>query len=116
MDDLTLALMAAIVLLASVALALLCNRRYEIAIFLVALSPLISAVFFPATPDIDIDAGQEPALGSYLRIGLLSLTGAVGLFRFIQAWLIGRRRLSVEVLLLGGFLAFALLSTTYSID
>jgi hypothetical protein len=116
MDDFTLWLAAAIAILAAIGLALWCNERYEVAIFLVAVSPLVSAIFFPATTEVDIDAAQEPAIGSYLRIGLLSLAGAVGMFRFIKAWRMGRRGLPGELLLLGGFLIFALLSTSYSID
>jgi O-antigen ligase len=116
MQDLPLLLIAGIVLVGAIGLAFWCNKSFETAIFLVALSPLLSAVFFPSTPDVDIDAAPEPALGSYMRIGLLSLTGAVGLLRFIRSWSSGRRQLPLELLLLGGFLFFALLSTGYSID
>ena len=66
MDNVTLAILAAVVLLSGVALAVWCERRYEIAIFMVALSPWISALFFPASANIDIDAEPEPALGSYI--------------------------------------------------
>jgi len=119
MDDFPLLLTAAIMFVAAVALALWCNKRYEIAIFLVALSPWLSEAFVPPTIDVDVvdlDSMQEPALGSYLRIGLLVLTGAVGVFRFIQTWRQSGRRFPVEFLLLGGFLFFALLSSSYSID
>jgi O-antigen ligase len=116
MDNFPLFLTAAIVFLAAVGLAMWCNKRYEIAIFLVAVSSWITQAFVPATIDVDIDAMQEPVFGSYLRIGILSLTGAIGLLRFIQTWRQGGRRFPVELLLLGGFLFFALLSSSYSID
>jgi len=116
MDDFPLVLLSASVLLLAIGLAWSCKQRFEIAIFLVALSPLISAVFFPATPEVDLETATEPALGSYARIGLLALTGAVGLFRFIESWSKSRERLPVELLFLGGFLLLALFSTSYSID
>jgi O-antigen ligase len=117
MDNLVLGLIAANILVAAAGLALWCRKRYEIAIFLVALSPVISAAFFDATVvDVDPDALSEPVLGSYLRIGLVSLIGAVGLFRFIEARARDRKGVPVQLLLLGVFLLFALASTSYSID
>src|SRR5215471_11395888 len=115
MDEFAYGLLAAIGLLAAAGLAWWCNKRYEIAIFLVAVSPWFSAFFFPAT-EVDVDGAPEAALGSYVRIGLVMLIGAIGLFRFIQTWARDREALPPEFLLLGGFLLFALLSTGYSID
>jgi O-antigen ligase len=116
MDNSALTLIAANLLVAAVGLALLCRKTYEIAIILVAVSPWISAIFFPSTADIYTDDMSEPVLGSYLRVGLVLLIGAVGLFRFIEAWARERKGLPVEFSLLGGFLLFALSSTSYSID
>ena len=64
MDEFARGLLAAIAVLAAAGLAWWCKKRYEIAIFLVALSPLVSAVFLPSTVDMDIDAASEPGTGA----------------------------------------------------
>lgn len=115
MDDLTLGLLAINIVLAGVGIAFWCIMRYELAVFLVALSPGISAVFVPNTPDADI---PEAGLGSYIRISLLLLMGGVGLVKFFKSRSMNpnQERLPFHFILLGVFALFTLISTSYSID
>jgi len=88
-------------------------KRYEISVFLVALSPWLSAIFISHIPSDDI---QEAGMGSYLRIGLLILMGMVGTIQFFRLRSRSREKLPFHLILLGAFLLFALISTSYSID
>ncbi len=89
-------------------------KKYELALFLVVLSPFISAAFVPNIP-ITSDQ-QEASLGSYMRISLLILMGGVGFIKYLKSWWITRERLSYQFILLGIFLIFAIFSSVYSID
>ncbi len=88
-------------------------NHFEIAIGAVAFSPWISAIF---TPNAPLLAAQEASLGSYLRIGLLVVVGALGVLKYLQNWPLHQGKLSPPFAFLGVFLVLALLSTFYSID
>ncbi|MGE5499168.1 MAG: hypothetical protein ACM3Q2_13890, partial [Syntrophothermus sp.] len=88
--------------------------RYEVALFLVLLSPWISAIFFNNTPSFDYQAEGGP--GSYLRIGILALTVIAGIVKYFKLLPVNKGRLSVHFLLLGIFLLLAFFSVSYSID
>ncbi len=88
-------------------------NRFEIAIFAVAFSPWISAIFIPNAPLL---VNQEASLGSYLRISVLILMGAVGVLKYLQGWSTHRGKISPSFALLGLFLVISLVSTVYSID
>ncbi|MCU7495171.1 MAG: O-antigen ligase family protein [Ignavibacteria bacterium] len=92
----------------------LCIVRFETALFLVIVSPWISAVFFNNLPSFDYQAEGGP--GSYLRIGILALTGIAGIVKYLRLLPVNKGRMPVHFLLLGLFLVFALLSVSYSID
>ncbi|MGE5429452.1 MAG: O-antigen ligase family protein [Syntrophomonadaceae bacterium] len=88
--------------------------RYEAALFLVLLSPWISAIFFNNSPSFDYQADGGP--GSYLRIGILALTGIAGVVKYLKLLPVNKGRISAHFLLLGIFLLLAFLSVSYSID
>jgi O-antigen ligase len=108
-----------LLLIIAVFIAFLCARRYELAVFLVILSPWISAIQFA---DVTGDSAfqDEANLGPYIRLSILFITGIVGTmkylhYKFIKRCII-RERLSFQTKLLGIFILMALFSTTYSID
>jgi O-antigen ligase len=114
MDDLTVGLLAANIVLAGIGLAFLCIKRYEVAVFLMASSPLITTIFLSTAPESE--AEQDAGVGSYVRISLLLLIGGVGLIQFFKLRSKERGKVPFYFILMGIFLVFALISTTYSID
>jgi O-antigen ligase len=115
MDNLTLALIAANLLIFIVALSLWASKRYDAAVFAVALSPLISAVLAPNVADLDVDDPRVET-GAYIRIGILLVAGVVGLIKFLKTRSAVLRQVPVQFTLLAAFLSYAIISTTYSID
>jgi len=115
MHDLLLVSMLAVVgLLIAVWIVFLSIKRYEFAIFLISLSPLISAVFIPNNPNGgDL---EDATIGSYLRLGLIMLIGIVGIIKYLQERSVDSEPLPFHIILLGIFCLLALLSTAYSID
>jgi O-antigen ligase len=89
-----------------------CIKRFELAIFLIALSPWVSAIFIANSPLFPGEKGT--GIGSYIRIGILMLMGAVGMFKYFKSTSFSKP--ITHLLLLGLFLLFAVLSTFYSID
>ena len=87
-------------------------KRYDVAVFLVGLSPWLSALFIPPYSDDLLEA----TLGSYLRIGILLWMGMVGAIQYIRFRLSHRENAPFHFVLFGLFLLFALISTSYSID
>jgi hypothetical protein len=77
-DFLTLSILAGILAVLACAMAFSCSKRYEIAIFLITLSPLNSAILLPDTQASGSE--QEAGIGGYIRICLVLIIGAVGLF------------------------------------
>ena len=112
MDAFATLLAAGCGLFLTLAVFILCIKRYEIAVFLVILSPWLP-VAFRANVEADL---EETGVGSYLRIGLVLLLGIAGTVRFLLFHKHSHRPLPVHFQLLGVFLFFALLSTVYSID
>lgn len=88
--------------------------RYEAALFLVVMSPWVSAIFFDNSPSFDYQA--EGGLGSYLRIGILAITGIAGVIKYLKLLPVNKGRISVHFMLLGMFLVLAFVSVSYSID
>lgn len=95
-------------------LSVWCYKRYEIAVFLVSISPWISAIFFINNTVDSIK--QEATLGSYIRISLLIVVGLIGAFKFIINFSQQRQNTPLQVKLLAVFLGIALVSTSYSLD
>lgn len=114
MNDLYFILAVIIITTAAAGILYFCIVRFELALFLVVLSPWVSAIFFNNTPSFDYSAEGGP--GSYLRIGILALTGIAGLVKYLKLLPVNRGRFSVHFILLGIFLLLAFLSISYSID
>ncbi|MGE5399297.1 MAG: O-antigen ligase family protein [Ignavibacteriales bacterium] len=114
MQDLYYILGIVIVLIAGAAVAWVTVKKFELAVFFIALSPWISAIFFTNTPSFDYEA--DAGIGSYLRVGLILLMGAIGIFKYIKMLPVNQGRVPVHFMLLGIFLLLAVASTGYSID
>ena len=108
-------LLAACAGVAASGIVLWCCRRFEVGVFLLALSPWVSAVFLSNNLDVtDVDLERTTA-GSYLRIGLLVILGTVGAIQFMRS-IHSRRRIFLPTKLLGIFLLLSLISASYSVD
>jgi len=112
--DLKLVLLAANLAFAALAVAVCCWRRYDFAVVLLGLSPLVGSAFIPNVEQNLEQIETDSGIGSYLRISLLMLIGAVGVLKFLQSKT--RWKLPPHLILLGIFVTFALLSTSYSLD
>ena len=113
-DLLLLSMLGLIALFVTCWIVILCIKNYEIAIFLVVLSPWISAIFVPNS--FTGSDGQGASIGSYLRISLVMLIGVVGIIKYLQERSAHFEPVPDHLLLLGIYSFLALLSTTYSID
>jgi O-antigen ligase len=112
MNDVTLLIVLGFGLLIIITGSICALKRFEVAIFLVALSPWLSALFIPNTPN----EGQEEGVGSYLRISLLLWMGMIGVIRYFRSRDKEGKQLPLPFFGLGAFLALSLLSAGYSID
>ncbi|MGE5411862.1 MAG: O-antigen ligase family protein [Clostridiales bacterium] len=90
-------------------------RKFEYSIFLLCLSPWISAIFYDNSPAFDAHAA-DASLGSYLRIGLVFILSIAGIIKYIQLLPLNNGKISVNFVLLSIFIFVAILSTGYSID
>ena len=112
---LSLILISILLFFAAAALAVCAAKRYELAIALVLLSPWISCLSGSGRRPIG-EESLRPDATSYVRIGVIMLMGTAGLLKYLamrkSPSSVSRRHLH----LLGVFLLYALLSTTYSID
>lgn len=113
-DPIVLCLLAGLVAISAGFIAALSVKRYELAIFLVVLSPWISALFVPNAPENL--TGSNPTIGSYIRFALLILMGNVGIITVFRQKLKQNQFMPFQFVLLGTFLALTLMSTGYSID
>jgi O-antigen ligase len=115
MDTLPLFLLAGIMAIFGLGIGTLCFRDFRIAVFLIALSPFFSNFFAGfASPGGVPD--QEPVVGSYIRIGILGLAGAVALFYILNEKLPAPEPLPGHFICLILFIAISMASTLYSID
>ena len=112
MDSVPVLLLAACVGLAASGIVVWCCRRFEVGVFLLVLSPWVSAVFVSNLDTTDVDLDRTTA-GSYLRIGLLVMLGIVGAIQFMRSRHSGRG-ISLPMKLLGIFLLLSLISASYS--
>ena len=110
-DLAVLALLAGIGVVLSVVLLVVSIRHFPLAIFLVALAPFFSSLFLPNS-----DAVIAETPGSFVRLLLIALMGVAGgivAFRIHQTT---REPVPIPLKLLGLFLAYALVSTVYSLN
>ncbi len=114
MDPITKLLCIGIAFVFGTGLAFWAYRRYTVAVFLIALSPFISALLLPAGSMND--GGGAAGFGSYLRISLLMLVGCVGAMKYWELRVRNKEKLPVQFIFLGLFLLLAVITTIYSID
>ncbi len=91
-------------------------KRYESAVALILLSPWVHWLF---NPGHEGDMESAPTLGTYIRISMVVLAGTIGIFQLMrhnQQKHNGHNKGLPYLLLLGGFVFYALFSTLYSID
>lgn len=112
-DTFTLCLLVLIGSVLMIGLGTLCMRRYELAIFMIAISPAISHIF------INLGSGgtqTRETYGSYIRVGILLFIGLVGFIRYIRNRSSFSQRLPFEFKLLFVFGLLAMCSTLFSVD
>jgi O-antigen ligase len=114
-DILTFTLLSAIVLLIALFILFYSLKRYELAIVFILLSPWAHWIFTPGVHEGDIESAA-PDFGTYMRVSIVVLVGIIGVFQFLKLRSGGRNGVPFYLLLLGGFVLYALLSTIYSID
>jgi hypothetical protein len=102
-----------VLLLLSVGMILFLVIRFEYAVILLVLSPWISSILYINT--VNTSVNSEPALGSFLRISLVLIVGAAGLAKFVILRY-KPNQLPLHFFILGVFILYCLISTTYSID
>ncbi len=110
-DPIAISVLSLIVLLFAIGVAIYSFKRYEVLVFLVALSPLISALFIT-----DTQSASEEGIGSYLRVSIMLFAGLVGIIQFFRLRQIVQEKIPIHLTLMGMFLLLTLLSTTYSLD
>ncbi len=89
-------------------------QRFEIAILLILLAPLLAAIFIPNNASADADS--EVGLSSYVKNGIPLMMAIVSIIKYFQYWYLHRGRIPLYLGLLSIIITFALISTTYSID
>ncbi|MHC4905440.1 MAG: O-antigen ligase family protein [Planctomycetota bacterium] len=102
----------------SLSAVLLCYfslKRFELAIIMMFVSPWAHWIFSPPVQEGDV-ADSEPALGTYIRILMIAFAGLIGLLKFFQIMSGRLNRIHFYLLLVGGFILYALVSVVYSID
>ena len=89
-------------------------KRYEFAIFVIVLSPWISAILLPNSA---AGIGEEAVgIGSFIRVIIVGLIGGIGFLQFIKLRKLSEERLPNQFYFLALFLLVALVSTIYSLD
>jgi O-antigen ligase len=114
-DILTMALLAGIGLLITTVVIFYSSKRYELAIALILMSPWAHWLFSPAVHEGDMESAA-PTLGTYIRIAMVALAGVIGLLQLFKSKAENSSGNRWYLLLIGGFVIYALLSTVYSID
>jgi O-antigen ligase len=113
-DNVTLLTFVGIILLIASGIAFSCSKRYEFAVFVMFLSPWISSFLLP---NVSAYADQqEGGIGGYIRISVVVLIGAIGVFKYLRLRSVYRDKLPVHFIFLALFLLISLISTTYSIE
>lgn len=112
MDTVILIFAAIDVLLIAALLLVWCTDNCLLALALVFISPLISAIGVPNGPGDSLEV-QTPGMLSALRIGVLGIAGLAGLLIW---WKSGAPKMPIHLKMLGLFILFSIISVTYSID
>ena len=113
-DFVSLSLFAGILLIIALIIVYYCMKRYEFAIFVIVLSPWISAILLPNNA---AGIGEEAVgIGSFIRVIIVGLIGGIGFLQFIKLRKLSEERLPNQFYFLALFLLLALVSTSYSLD
>lgn len=113
-DFITQILLAGIATVAAAYFIVIGLKRFELAIIGVTISPFLAALFSMNSGESELTTSET--IGSYIRIGLLFLMGLLGLIKWLQHRSVRFEKLPPPLKMLGAFLIFAVLSTSYSID
>lgn len=106
-----------ILLILGAAIFLLWFKKFEIAVFFFALTPLISAIFFDNLPQETVAMDEATiGIGGTLRAATLILLGLAGIIKFLLSIPKNKLKIPVHFVLLGIFLLFSFFSTIYSLD
>ena len=89
-------------------------QRFEIAVLLIMLSPLLAAIFIPNNASADADA--EVGLSSYVKNGIPLLMAFVSIVKYFQLWYLHRGKIPLYLGVLSIIITFAFISATYSLD
>jgi O-antigen ligase len=114
-DFLTLSLLFGVGLVITAVIVLYSSKRFELAIALILMSPWAHWLFSPPVHEGDIE-NAAPTLGTYIRIAMVALAGIIGLLQLFKSKAEHRSGSRWYLLLFGGFVIYAMLSTVYSID
>src|SRR5437867_2032240 len=112
MDSFTFVLLGGYIVLGAVVVAVYSLRRYEMAILIMAMSPLLSTIFIANTGDMQ--EGLESNLGPYLRVSVVLFVGILGGLRYLRTR--AKDPLPFHFVLLAVFVLIAFASAAYSID
>ena len=113
-DYLSLSLSAGIIFIVVSIIVYFCLKRYEFAVFVIILSPWISAILLPN--DATGISEEAVGIGSFIRIIVVGLIGGIGFLQYIKLRKISEERLPNQFYFLALFLLLALVSTIYSLD
>ena len=90
-------------------------KKFEIVIFLFAISPWLFSMFFLNIPEwINEEIPTGP--GGYLRGAILLFVGSLGFIKFFRRFKIDKDKLPIHLVLLGVFLFISFISINYSLD
>jgi O-antigen ligase len=109
-------LIAAIAAVGAAAVILCCWRHYELAIILILVSPWVGWLL-SSNAARTVEEESATGVASYARILLVLLLGCCGMLQFLRSWFIERQKCLPKYLVFFGlFIAYAILSTGYSLD
>jgi O-antigen ligase len=113
-DSVSISLFVGIVFLFTLAFVYCCIKRYEFAVFVIVLSPWVTAILLPE--DATGISEEAVGIGSSIRVIIVGLIGIIGFLQFIKLRKTSEQKISNQFYFLGLFLLLALLSISYSLD
>jgi len=119
MDLLSVILIISIGILCLITLFFQSQKRFEIAIIMIILSPWIHFLFalnIPQSPEEVFGASNSVELPTYIRMSIVMFAGGIGAFKYLHLRSSNEERVPIYLFVFMVFLFYALLSTFYSID
>ncbi|MGD9899091.1 MAG: O-antigen ligase family protein [Calditrichaceae bacterium] len=114
MPDIAIIMLIILFFLLAAGMAVLSMRYFVVAVFLIVISSWFSALLAP--PEAEFAESGTAGIGSLMRVGILFLAGAAGVFRYAKTWPRHKGRIPAHLIFLALFILFALISARYSID